>query len=212
MESICCGGSMVDRTRFLRGQEEVGSKQCGAKYGLLMAAPASPGRLTEMQMLRPSLKPTHSESLPGRAWNLCNNTLLTWFLCTLNCENLSVQSTRRGVSLVKEEAMKQKIYWSSEVKVCGEMRQGRFHQKTFTFYWHRAKRSPAERMLCALGPSAVMSPTVSLCNLYSSRHHLPNATGTFLTFLSHLTGLPTPLNVLRSPLPTNPPWIGVAFS
>ena len=68
---------MVDRTRFQRQQEKVGCEQCDANCGLLMVTSESPGSLMDMQTLRPSLKPTHSESLPVRAWNLCNYTCFT---------------------------------------------------------------------------------------------------------------------------------------
>lgn len=124
-----------DRTRFQRRQEEMGFKQCDAKCGPVMAASAPPGSLAEMQIPRRSLRPTASESLPVRPWNLCTNTLFTWFLCTLKCENYWSRAHVDGSALL---GRKKRMGKDSEVLRCGEMRQGRLHQM-LTFYWSRSE-------------------------------------------------------------------------
>ena len=122
---------------------------------------------------------------------------------------ITVQSTHRGISLVKEEGKMGKyievLRWSSMVK-WDEV------DSTFTFHWHRAKVT----CWAYTARSWTLCSYVSHCvlwNLHSSQC-LPNAVDTFLSpGLSRLSDLPSYSSkfITISP-PTSPPWVNVAFS
>lgn len=133
------------------------------------------------------------QSLSQRVVGICAESLFSWFLCTLTWENHWSRAHTEEWALLRR---KEWIGKGLEVLTYGEMRQDRFHQKTFAFHWNRSEVT-AEHRLHAFGPSEVLSPTLSLHNLHwNQRLPIHQAPVYLLAFLVYLKCLPAPLNVL----------------